>query len=295
MRTDQKLFLLKCTLSIFLVILWILGGAVFGVLLWVRMYRWTKEYLDLEVTSLGHFNLLVYMAQVDVSLVLLFSLCGLIGGLRTIKCALVMYLIALLLALGLTVGGAVYGFLYRQELRDSMQQSDVLRNIIVLNYTSQHPGEENRHVDLLQSEFQCCGGEDAEEYLTSSWHSEDAAARMDMAPASCCRDYFLTDKDPGQLCPIWALDGSRQRNANIYTQGCTETLVRFFDFVILVVAGVAIALGVFQLICLLVVIILVHVLNTLYVPQPDDIVYDMARNQEKSPYPSRGDYKEYYT
>ena len=49
-----------------------------------------------------------------------------------------------------------------------------------------------------------------------------------------------------------------------------------------------------QLICIIVVSILIHVLNNLYVPQPDDIVYDMARNQEKSPYPSRGDYRDYY-
>ena len=49
-----------------------------------------------------------------------------------------------------------------------------------------------------------------------------------------------------------------------------------------------------QLICIVVVSILIHVLNNLYVPQPDDIVYDMARNQEKSPYPSRGDYRDYY-
>ncbi|XP_076450175.1 tetraspanin-6-like [Babylonia areolata] len=296
MRTDQKLFLLKCNLSIFLVILWILGGAVFGVLLWLRMYRWTREYLDLDVISFGHFSLLVYMAQADVSLIILFSLCGLIGGIRTVKCALVVYLIALLLAFGLTVAGSVYGFLFRFELRADVKNNDVLRNIVLRNYTSDSAGgEEMLHVDMIQSEFQCCGGDDAEDYAKSNWFFEDKAGRKGKAPASCCKEYILNDKNPDILCPFWTAEDSDERNADLHGQGCTAALLKFFDIAILVVAGVAIALGVFQLICLVVVIILIHVLNNLYVPQPDDIVYDMARNQEKSPYPSRGDYKEYYT
>ncbi len=49
-----------------------------------------------------------------------------------------------------------------------------------------------------------------------------------------------------------------------------------------------------QIVTLVLISCLLKVLNSLYVPQPEEIVYDMAHNQEKSPYPSRGDYRDYY-
>ena len=76
-----------------------LGSAVFGVLLWLRLDFWTNEYLELD-KSLDRYLILIYVSLVDGALILIFSLFGLIGGLRTVKWALV---VVRLLALVLNV------------------------------------------------------------------------------------------------------------------------------------------------------------------------------------------------
>lgn len=61
---------------------------MFGVLLWLRLDFWTNEYLELD-KSLDRYLILIYVSLVDGALILIFSLFGLIGGLRTVKWSLV--------------------------------------------------------------------------------------------------------------------------------------------------------------------------------------------------------------
>ena len=68
-------------------------------LLWLRLDFWTNEYLELD-KSLDRYLILIYVSLVDGALILIFSLFGLIGGLRTVKWALV---VVRLLALVLNV------------------------------------------------------------------------------------------------------------------------------------------------------------------------------------------------
>lgn len=294
MRTDQKLFCLKCLLTIFLVILWLLGSAVFGTLLWLRLDFWTNEYLELD-GALDRYLILIYVALVDGAVILLFSILGLVGGLRTIKWALVVYLTVLCVAFGLTVAGSVYGFVYRQELQDTIGRNELIKTIVTERYRGQRQDQITRTVDIMQAELKCCGGEHPTDYELSAWQ-QAGENRKRKAPWSCCKDgqrYESMQYD----CNIYVTEqplGENRLNPDIYQTGCKTALVAFVERYIIVIAGIAITLGVLQLVCITITSILIHVLNNLYVPQPDDIVYDMARNQEKSPYPSRGDYREYY-
>lgn len=65
-----------------------LGSTIFGVLLWLRLDFWTNEYLELN-NELNRYLILLYVSLVDGALILVFSLFGLVGGLKTIKWALV--------------------------------------------------------------------------------------------------------------------------------------------------------------------------------------------------------------
>lgn len=312
MRTDQKLFWLKCFLSIFLILLWLLGSAVFGVLLWLRLDFWTNEYLDID-KSLDRYLILIYVSMVDGALLLVFSAFGLIGGIKSFKWCLVVYLTTLCLAFGLTLSGSVYGFVYREELRNTVRQNDLIENVIKQRYNGKPMNKITRVVNIMQSELKCCGGDNPLDYLDSNWYKVYDKDRKDMAPLSCCKDYHRYEQsdttssdgssfnnnnvDSHKYCPIWKpFQPAQERdyNDNIHREGCRTALVRFLENYIMVVVGIVVTAGVLQLICIMIVSILIHILNNLYVPQPDDIVYDMARNQEKSPYPSRGDYRDYY-
>ncbi|PVD33616.1 hypothetical protein C0Q70_04874 [Pomacea canaliculata] len=198
------------------------------------------------------------------------------------------------LAIVLTISGSVYGFVYREELQNTVGRSDLIKNVITQDYSSEPLRKVTRAVNIMQSELQCCGGDDPRDYIDSNWaQSNHENSPIKYAPPSCCKDYLRYEKEMTS-CPIYVLntDSSGEQNLNpgIYTEGCKTALSRFFEKYVIVVAGVVITIGILQLVCIIVTSILIHVLNNLYVPQPDDIVYDMARNQEKSPYPSRGDY-----
>nr|KAG5695422.1 hypothetical protein BaRGS_033547 [Batillaria attramentaria] len=217
----------------------LLGSAVFGVLLWLRLDFWTNEYLELD-SSLDRYLILIYVSLVDGALILIFSIFGLIGGLRTIKWALVV-------------------------LRDTVGNNDLIKEIVTQRYNGEPINKITRAVDIMQAELECCGGVGPTDYDLSNWQAA-MPERKDTAPWSCCKDAQRYE-NMKYTCNIWELQsGEKGFNPEIHR----------------------------TLICILVVSILIHVLNNLYVPQPDDIVYDMARNQEKSPYPSRGDYRDYY-
>ncbi|XP_076471729.1 tetraspanin-7-like [Babylonia areolata] len=301
MRTDQKLFCLKCLLSIFLILLWLMGSAVFGVLLWLRLDFWTNEYLEVD-KSLDRYLILIYVSLVDGALILVFSVMGLVGGVKGFKWCLVVYLVPLCLAFGLTLAGSVYGFVYREELRNTIAKNDLIEIVVKERYTGESMNRFTRAVDIMQSELGCCGGDNPLDYTDSNWYRAIPEYRENMAPLSCCQDYHryegsASTNNRHNYCPIWQPfqpGQDKYYNEKIHREGCRTALVSFLEKYIVVVAGIVITAGVLQLVCIILVSCVIHVLNKLYVPQPDDIVYDMARNQEKSPYPSRGDYRDYY-
>lgn len=290
MRTDQKLFCLKTVLSVFLSLLWLVAAAIFGVLLWLRLDYWTNEYLDID-SSLDKYLVLVYLTLAAGAVLTVLSICGLIGACIKKKWLLVIYLTSVVLAMCLTIGSVVYGGIYRDELERSLVKSDLLQKVIQQKYFDDESNKVTRAVDIMQSELECCGGEGPLDYRESVWKlKKDPLVEV---PASCCKNY-LQHKDRSKTCYMYISDTDNEKSTDIWQNGCKESLRDFLDTYIVVIISIAAVYFLLQLICMIVTSILIHLLNSLYVPQPDDIVYDMAHNQEKSPYPSRGDYRDYY-
>lgn len=299
MRTDQKLFCLKCLLTIFLSILWLVAAAIFGVLLWMRLDYWTNEYLLVE-PSLESYLILIYVTLAAGGVLVIFSVFGLIGGCLKSKWLIVIYLTAVCVAIVLTVSSVVYGIIYKHDLEETIVRDNLLKKVIEQKYIDQSSSRVRRSIDIMQKELECCGGQGPDDYTRSVWASLDTTGeRQDkkMVPATCCKDY-LKYQDRNRECFIYQQTntniGDNQRSDLIWQQGCQEKLKEYFDAYVIAVIGIGAAYFVLMLVCLIICSVYVNLLNNLYVPQPDDIVYDMAHNQEKSPYPSRGDYREYY-
>ncbi|XP_005113280.2 tetraspanin-36 [Aplysia californica] len=292
MRTDQKLFCLKVVLTIFLILLWLVGAAIFGVLLWLRLDFWTNEYLEID-SSLERYLVLIYIALASGAVIVVFSILGLVGGCLRKKWLIVIYLAAICIAIVLTVSAVVYGIIYREELEETVVRDNLVKNIIQAKYVDDRTSRVRRAIDIMQSELECCGGNSPNDYLESTWALEGERKTQGLVPASCCTDY-LRYNDPDQLCRIYLPDTSQTRSPDIWQRGCQDELKDFLDSYVVVVIAIGAVFFVLMLVCLIICSVYIHLLNSLYVPQPDDIVYDMAHNQEKSPYPSRGDYREYY-
>ncbi|CAL1540880.1 unnamed protein product [Lymnaea stagnalis] len=295
MRTDQKLFCLKVFLTIFLSILWLIGAAIFGVLLWLRLDFWTNEYLELDSSFSRYLNL-IYIALAAGAVIVAFSISGLIGGCIKKKWLLVLYLTALAAAMCLTIGAVVYGAVYRDELERTLVKGELLKNLIRTRYNNDYSKRINRAVDIMQSELECCGANHPLDYHQSTWQSlikNPLSEPNFYVPPSCCKNY-LRYEEAAQNCQMYLPQTDKQVSPDIWTTGCQIGLQEFLDKYVVVVISITAVYFVLQVICMVIASYLVHMLNSLYVPQPDDIVYDMAHMQEKSPYPSRGDYRDYY-
>ncbi|XP_050411349.1 tetraspanin-18 [Patella vulgata] len=290
MRTDQKLFCLKLSLVLFIVLLLLFGAVLFGVPLWLLLDYWSNEYLDINV-EFQRYLIVLYVLIVVGGIILLFGFLGIVGAIRTNKWILLMLVIMVSIAAAMTAGGCVFGFLYKEELRNT--------GTIVADYIQQkYTGFQDRPtqiIDLMQSELNCCGGENFLDYDKSYWQKNDVK-RDHQTPLSCCQDYERYQNAQGVAYTCSMYEGrdvvaqSRTPNPKIHKTGCKQALSEFFTKYVGVVVGVAIALFVIELTCVIIGSVLIHILRNLFVPQPDDIVYDMARKQEKSPYPSRGGY-----
>ncbi|XP_059156471.1 CD151 antigen-like [Physella acuta] len=294
MRTDQKLFCLKVVLTIFLCFLWLVGAAIFGIVLWFRLDFWTNEYIQIDI-GLDRYLILIYISLAAGAVIVAFSISGLIGGCLKKKLPLVVYLIGLVAAMGLTVGAVTYGVIYRDELERSLVRGDTLQKLIKTSYVQDYSKMVTRVIDIMQSELECCGGNSPLDYLESSWLMQVSvnSPGTKVVPATCCKNYYRYQSSPTN-CQMYVAQSDRELSTDIWKDGCQIKLQAFLDRYIVVVIGIAAFFFVLQVICTSITSYLIHLLNSLYVPQPDDIVYDMAHNQEKSPYPSRGDYREYY-
>ncbi|GFO18151.1 tetraspanin [Plakobranchus ocellatus] len=268
----------------------LVAGAIFGVLLWLRLDYWTNEYLELD-DSLERYLVLIYITMAAGAVLTALSIFGLIGGCCKLKWMLVIYLTSVVVAMCLTISSVVYGSIYRDELERTLVKNDLLQDVIQKKYFEDERNQITRAVDIMQSELECCGGEGPLDYDAAVWRAEKSPQVE--VPASCCKNY-LQHNDRSRTCFMYLPTLDRVKSDAIWQNGCKESLQDFLDRYIVVVISIAVVYFVLQLICMIVASILIHLLNTLYVPQPDDIVYDMAHNQEKSPYPSRGDYRDYY-
>ncbi|KAK3782300.1 hypothetical protein RRG08_039120 [Elysia crispata] len=177
------------------------------------------------------------------------------------------------------------------QLERTLVKNDLLQKVIQRKYIDDERNQITRAIDIMQAELECCGGEGPLDYSTSVWQT---SSNKDVeVPASCCKRY-LQHKDRSRLCTMYVTDTDREKSEDTWQDGCKEKLQKFLDNYVIVIISIAAVYFLLQLICMIVTSIHIHLLNSLYVPQPDDIVYDMAHNQEKSPYPSRGDYRDYY-
>ncbi|XP_067655286.1 tetraspanin-3-like [Haliotis asinina] len=298
MRTDQKLFCLKSASVIFIIFLWLLGAVIFGILLWFRLDFWSNEYLEVD-EELYRYLILLYIFIVVGGLIVGFAILGIVAAVRAIKWAIVTFIVVMVLAIILTAAGMAYGIVYREQLEETISRGSLVKEFIQQRYKGIRFDRATYVIDLMQSELKCCGGVSPQDYTESTWQKENEAERNGRTPLSCCKDYerYQNSNDRfTQSCTIYLQTSNveNEYNPNINRKGCGKALSTFFSDHIYIVVGIGIATFVIEVVTLILISILLKVLNSLYIPQPEEIVYDMAHNQEKSPYPSRGDYRDYY-
>ncbi|WAR03680.1 LOW QUALITY PROTEIN: hypothetical protein MAR_010238 [Mya arenaria] len=103
----------------------------------------------------------------------------------------------------------------------------------------------------------------------NDYQSEKPGERKDMAPLTCCADY--------------------KRYEDIsYSEYKVVAFVDFIQENITYPAIIAFVIVGLQILCIVFTALTLYHLKKSPEPREDDVVYEMARTQEKSPYPARG-------
>ena len=304
-----------CCLRVFLVIvtaiLWLFGGGIFGFCLWVLLDFFINQYVQAS-DELKTVLVIVHVIIVVGVALLIFGIIGIYGAARPRRWALITYLICLVCVTGVLLGGAIYCYVYRVQIKNSIQISNLLSETVKKNYGS-NLGV-TRAFNYMQKELRCCGGVSYTDYLESNWISTIITEKTDpnlndeigknSVPLSCCKNSHIYENQPSsyQFCKIYQdvnVNGNdRPINPYLYQTPCKVAIVQFLDKNILSILGIALSITV--LVILLVAIFLtsalIHKLRRppLMANNDDDVVYEMARSQEKSPYPTRGPYANLY-
>lgn len=304
-----------CCLRVFTVIvtaiLWLFGGGIVGFCLWVLLDFFINQYVKSADELRTVFVIVHVIIAVGVAL-LIFGIIGIYGAARPRRWALIMFLICLVCVTLTLLGGTIYCFVYQAEIKQGVKDSQLMARIVKKDYGSN--SAVTSAFNYMQRELHCCGGVSYTDYAESNWISTVCSNEQNpevcdrhgkgKVPLSCCKNsyYYENQLEHYQYCLMYIEDQSGavlpKPNADMYQTGCRESIVQFLEDTVLSVLGVALSITVLVVLLLAICLTsaLIHKLRSppLMSNHDDDVVYEMARSQEKSPYPTRGPYANLY-
>lgn len=281
MGFEGKAFCLKLCVLCFTFLFWVLGAAIFGICLWLRLDFWSNHYIVID-SVLKIYHIAIYIALAVGGLIIIFGIIGCVGAIASRLVPLVLFLVFLVLIFLLEVAGVAYCCVMREEFQNTISEGEVLKTFIKDDY-GRIKGK-TKVIDYMQWKLQCCGGQGYNDYIDSYWMNSNEKHK-DQVPLSCCRDY-IANKSPS-INSVGCSINSRDDNL-IHKRGCGHAIVNLVEQHLLPITGIVIAILALQLFGFLFIVLLICYLRRPPPQQPDDVVYEMARTQEKAPYPTRG-------
>ncbi|OWF46752.1 CD151 antigen-like [Mizuhopecten yessoensis] len=300
MRLESKVCCLRVLSAVCISLIWLIGAAILGFSLWFLLDVWIKEYVQ-AAPELLEYRIYVYLFIAGGSFILVFGVIGMIGAVKPNVVCLVVFLVFSVLLFLLLVVSVVLGFFYRVEVENTIQKSQLMTTIVRTQYGK--VDAITSALDYMQVELHCCGGVSFEDYKGSDWvtviDNTDAgveANSKNTAPLSCCSSYWYIRASltpDSKYCKMYKDSVlSSQRNEpteEIYKTGCGEAIVDLLRDQFFIVCAVGISIIAVVLLTIVFLSLLIHYLRREPpMSMTDDVVYEMARCQEKSPYPTRG-------
>lgn len=249
---DKKVLWCKYLLFTYNIIIFIVGGVILGVGIWMAVDR---NFMT-KITGNDLYAVALYMILIAGGITFFISFLGCCGAVTENKCLLYTFMgILCFLAVVLLIG-AILAIVFHQELGDEIKDS--MEDTLVNYYGVDFHKTFNRGVtwgwDKTQEKLDCCAVDDtgwalyqeSEWFDTNPWTPED---QKPYVPQSCCvqdRFWRYVNLD---VCQKWRLgppgspvDGAINRA--IYYRGCYDAGVEYLEenSAILIGIGIAVAL-----------------------------------------------------
>jgi len=184
---------------------WLLGCAILGVGIWIRVDPNFRQYVD----SSDAFNYLytgAYILIVVGVLVMIIGFLGCCGAIRESQCMLATFFVFLFIIFAVLLAAGIWAIIAKDDLKESVTKT---LEESVRKYNTDNASKV--FMDNVQNNFKCCGSSKGGE------------------------DYRHFDLDAPESC------GKNQK------QSCDDKLFEYFRDNLVIIAGVAIGIGVVML------------------------------------------------
>ncbi|XP_072927163.1 CD63 antigen isoform X2 [Hemitrygon akajei] len=177
----------------------------------------TKLNGTLHITSVAASGapIVIIIVGVVINFVAFFGCCG---AWNENYCMITTFAVLLVLIFLVEIAAAIAGYVFKDKIRDAFEKS--------FNQTMERYNQTtSKDIDNWQEQFHCCGSVNY-----SDWFPQ----LNNTVPDSCCKH---VSKDCGKNVDA----------ANIYRQGCVQLINDWLKNNIVIVAGVALGIALFQL------------------------------------------------
>jgi len=202
-----------------------------------------------------------YLLIAAGAFVFIVSFLGYCGAVKESRVLLGMYGIFVLLIVGLEITAGSLMAVYKPEAEKEIKNA--LHETLEHHYTAQQQTNAVTVTwDLLQSKLSCCGVNNYTDFARAPLWLANKTSGAQM-PESCCRlldadSHIIKARDP---------DCTQRPNQNnsFYMKGCYSTIIEYLEHNINIVVGVAVGLGVSQILGIIFAFCLCHAIGNDYI------------------------------
>lgn len=243
----------KYSMFAFNFVFWMFGAVLIGIGGYAAVENWKQgQGFRLENVFDVIFNL-AFLLVILGGVVFIVSFAGCIGALRENMCLLRFYSLTLLVFFLVEMALAALGFIFPNKLTNFLETK--FSDELISNYRDdldfQHV------VDLVQTEFECCGisslgYRDWSKNIYFNCTDDNLSVFRCGVPSSCCKESYRMESGLIKIrCGFELQDQTKYNdaevNGKINTGGCMIRLRAFVENNLYVVAGIALGAAVAQL------------------------------------------------
>lgn len=217
----------KCLLIVFNFILFLAGGCVLAIGIWMKIDPTIIHYL--HVVNISSTDPLIdFAAWVFIgvgALVFVVGILGCCGAFRGSQSLLFLYAMLLIIIMAAEIVAGVLALIHRKKVKNELQSS--MTEQVTFNYTENSVMA--KAWNFLQQEMECCGGDNYTDYVNSNWWNNTEArttnVSMRYVPDSCCSGAL--GSDDWKVCQEAAKTGNLKNQ--LYNEGCYPKMIEWFE------------------------------------------------------------------
>jgi len=218
--------LVKALFFTFNVIFWAAGCTLLGVSIWLLVDDDVSETVEVAGVSIYTGS---YVLVAAGALMFVVGFAGCCGAMKNSTLLLGIYFGFLFVIFGLQIGISIWAFVEYGSLEEAVEAG--LKETADLD-----PIEDNTAYKNIQQSFQCCGVSTVCEGFTDYIYTGCQCTTSD----ENCGNTLTGDSSS---CPALGDPGTNTTVSNIYLTPCDEAVYDFIDSNMLLVAGIALAIG----------------------------------------------------